>query len=54
MKGPEVNIGKTKVVCSRQDASNTKITSVEFLCGVCWKGAGANSILCFNLQKMSA
>ena len=51
MKGLEVNIGKTKVMCSGQDACNTKIPSVEFLCGVCWQGAGANSILCLSCKK---
>ena len=35
MKGLKVNVGKTKVMYSRIDAPNTKITSVKFLCGIC-------------------
>ena len=46
-----INIGKTKVMCSRHDARNTKITSVEFPCGICWKDVGANSIFCVNWKK---
>ena len=51
VKGLKVNIGKTKVVCSRHDAPNTKITSVKFPCIVCWKGVGANSVLCLGCKK---
>ena len=50
-KGLKVNIGKTKVMCSRYSAFVTKITSVKFTCGVCWKGVGANSILCLSCKK---
>ena len=42
----KVNVGKTKVLCSRHDVSKSKTASVIFPCGVCMKGAGADSILC--------
>ena len=43
-KGLKVNVGKTKVLCSRHDASKSKIASVKFQFGVCMKSIGANSI----------
>ena len=47
-RGLKVNAGKTKVLCSRHEFSKSKIASVKFLCGVCMKGAGENSILCLS------
>ena len=46
-----VNIGKTKVMCSSHNTPNTKITSVKLLCGICWKGIGANSILYLSCKN---
>ena len=51
MKGLQVKIGKTRVMCSKQDAPNTKITSVRFPCGVCQKGVETNSIFCLSCYK---
>ena len=48
-KGLKVNIRKTKVLCSRHNVSKSKIASVKFLCGVCMKDVGANSILCLSV-----
>ena len=50
-KGIKVNVGKIKVLCSRHDATKSKITSVKHPCGVCMKGVGANSILCLGCRK---
>ena len=50
-KGLKVNVGKTKVLCSRHDATKSKIASVKHPCGVCMKGVGANSILCLGCRK---
>ena len=47
-KGLKVNVPKTKVIHSRHDAPKTKVQSVKFPCGVCYKGVGANSILWHN------
>ena len=49
-KGLRVNVGKTKVLCSRNDVSKSKIASVKFPCGVCMKSVGANSILCLSCR----
>ena len=43
-KGLKVNVGKTKVLCSRHDASKSNIASVKFQFGVCMKSIGVNSI----------
>ena len=51
VKRLKVNVGKIKVICSRHDAHDTKITSVKLPCGVCWEGVGANSILCLSCKK---
>ena len=48
VKRVKVITGKTKVMCSKHGAPNTKITSVEFPCGICLKGVGANSVLCLS------
>ena len=50
-KGLKVNVGKTKVLCSRHDVPKSKITSVKFPCGVYMKGVGANSILCLSCRN---
>ena len=50
-KGLKVNDGKAKVLCSRHDATKSKIASVKHPCGVCMKGGGANSILCLGCRK---
>ena len=47
----KVNVGKTKVLCSRHGVWKSKITSVKFPCGVCMKGVGANSILCLSCRN---
>ena len=44
-KGPKVNVGKTKGLCSRHDVSKLKITSAKVPCDICMKGVGVNSIL---------
>ena len=51
MEGIKVSVRKTKVLCSRNNAANAKITSVKFPCGVCWEGVRANSILCLRCKK---
>ena len=50
-KGLKVNLPKTKVMHSRHDVPKTKVHSVKFPCGVCYKGVGANSILCTSCNK---
>ena len=50
-KGLKVNVGKTKVLFSRHDATKSKIASAKHPCGVCMKGVGANSILCLGCRK---
>ena len=47
----KVNVGKTKVLCSRRDVSKSKIAFVKFPCGVCMKVVGANSILCLSCRN---
>ena len=47
----KVNVGKTKVVCSRHVVSKSKIASAKFPCGVCMKDVGENSILCLSCQN---
>ena len=44
----KVNVGMTKVLCSRHDILKPKIASVKFPCGVCMKGVGVNSVLCLS------
>ena len=50
-KGLKVNVGKTKVLCSRHNVSKLTIASVKFPCGVCMKGVGANSILSLSCRN---
>ena len=50
-KGLKVNVGKTKVLCSRHDATKSKIASIKHPSCVCMKGIGANSILCLSCRK---
>ena len=50
-KGLKVNAPKTKVMHSRHDVPKIKVQSVTFPCGVCYKGGGANSILCTSCNK---
>ena len=50
-KGLKVNIGKTKVLCSRHDILKSKIVPVKFPSGMCMKGVGANSILSMSCQN---
>ena len=50
-KGLKVNVGKTKVLCSRHDGSKSKIVSIKFLCCACMKGVRANSILFLSCQN---
>ena len=47
-KGLKVNVGKTKVLCSRHDFPKSKTASVKLSCVACMKGVGANSILCLS------
>ena len=49
-KGLCVNTRKTKVMHSRHGLSERQKTS-KFLCGVCFKGVGNNSILCSNCHS---
>ena len=52
VKGIKVNGGKIKVMCSRHNVPYTKITSeYKIPCGICWKCAGAKSILCLSCKK---
>ena len=50
-KGVKVNVGKTKILCSRHDILKSKIASVKFPSGVCMKGVGANSIVCLSCRN---
>ena len=50
-KGLKVNVGKTKVLCSRHNVSKLTIASVKFPCGVCMRGVGANSILSLSCRN---
>jgi len=47
-KGLKMNTGKTKVSCSMKDKVEEK---GKWLCGVCKKGVGNNSILCHGCKK---
>ena len=44
-KGLRVNMGKTKILCSRHDVK-PKVDKSKWPCAVCRKGVGSNSILC--------
>ena len=50
-KGVKVNVGKTKILCSRHDILKSKIASVKFPSSVCMKGVGANSIVCLSCRN---
>ena len=51
VKELKVNVYRAKVMCSRHDTPNTRMTSVKFPCRVCWKGVGTNSILHLSCKK---
>ena len=44
-KGLRVSINKTKLVCSKHNSS-VKSDPVKWLCSICCKGVGSNSIFC--------
>ena len=48
-KGLRVNMGKTKIICSRHSAPKP-IEKSRFPCGVCFVGVGRNSILCTSCK----
>jgi len=49
-KGMRVNMNKTKVMISGQ-RQKVRQKSVRWLCGVCSKGVGSNSLQCISCQK---
>ena len=48
-KGLRINMGKTKIMCCGLGMNNLK-DSGKYLCGVCRKGVGSNSIFCEGCQ----
>ena len=48
-----VNMGKTKIMCSRKGMNILKYTA-KYPCGVCRSGVGTNSIFCTGVCPLGA